>query len=458
MRLPNLILVVLDTVRADRLSSYGYKLPTTPHLDSLAREGLLYESAISPAPWTLPSHASLFTGLYPSEHGAQTTTMPPPPVPTLAEVLSDAGYETIAICQNPWMGAARELQRGFQQCPDVWSRPKLSWWGRLASKASVALCLHDTGAKVTTDIVLKSLTSVSEPFFMFVNYLDAHGPSSNLRPFSVRGVTLAEALYRRLVHIVQTKRGTQWDALLRNTPRTVKLHSRMYDNDLHYLDRHFGRLERHLKESGLAGRTMVVVTADHGENLGEHNLLWHFFSLHDTLIRVPLIVRSPGVLPPNHRIAAQVQLTDLLPSLCRKLGLPLAPEVDRPHRPDLFDLERLADGQWSAYAEHVPPPLLDKWADANQDYPFDSLRRELRAVRTSTHKYIRASDGSEVLYDLTSDPGETTDLIEHDQGLARKLADKLTDWESRLLPTPPQDSDSAESEDLAERLRELGYI
>jgi len=458
--LPNVIPIVLDTVRADRLSRYGHHLPTTPNLDRFARESVLYRQAIAPACWTLPSHASLFTGLYPSEHGAETTTMPPPPVPTLAELLRDAGYATIALCRNPWMGRATELQRGFADCPDVWVRPKLPLPARLLTRARNVLGLADTGARKTTELVTDRIRRAREPYFLFVNYMDVHPPSRHTSPFLPPGIGRMEAFVSRLRHISQTKRGKQWDALVSGSPRSLDLLNHMYDNDLHYLDANLGVLFDFLSEAGRAERTLLIVTSDHGETLGEHNLLWHFFSLHDTLVRVPLIVRWLGVVCPGTVVDAQVQLTDILPTLAGRLGMELAAALSSGVRPplDILDFDALARDESPVYAEHRVPPIIDKWAQRSKKYDFDPLRRDLRAIRTRKYKYIAASRGEHALFDLTKDPGETANLIHSHGEVASSLARDLQVWAGAPRARHRQAAESADEDLVSQRLQELGYL
>jgi len=290
--------------------------------------------------------------------------------------------------------------------------------------------------------------------------MDVHPPSRHTSPFLPPRIGRMEAFVGRLRHISQTKRGKQWDALVSGSPRSLDLLNRMYDNDLHYLDANLGRLFDFLGEAGRAERTLLIVTSDHGENLGEHNLLWHFFSLHDTLLRVPLIARWPGAIPGAALVDAQVQLTDILPTLAARLGIETLPALSSGPRPhlDLFDLDALSRSESPAYAEHQVPPILDKWAARSTKYDFEPLRRDLRAVRTVSHKYIEASRGEPSLFDLTEDPGETTNLIHSRAEVAGSLAAELHAWASAPRARHRQAAESADEDLVSQRLQELGYL
>ncbi|MGH2452760.1 MAG: sulfatase, partial [bacterium] len=302
---PNLILVVFDTARRDRFGCYGYPRGTTPAVDALAGEALLFERMITPAPWTVPSHASLFTGLYPREHGAQN------PVPmltgsalTLAAHLRTLGYATVAVTNNALIYGETGLAAGFD---DVRLRPGDNGRPRWLWRAEFLLGLTDSGAAATTQLVGELLPRLRRPFFLFINYLECHWAYLPPRRFARRFAR--QSWPQSVRYRLRSRRRLVWEAIAEADGSRLALYNDLYDAELATLDERFGRLLDHLRRAGSWEETALLLTSDHGENIGEDGLASHQGSLRQNLIHVPFLARIPGRR--SARIGGLTQFTDV---------------------------------------------------------------------------------------------------------------------------------------------------
>jgi arylsulfatase A-like enzyme len=325
----NVLFVVMDTVRKDHLTPYGYDRPTTPGLEALAGEATVFEQAVAPAPWTLPVHASLFTGMYPSRHGADQENPYLDGATTLAQTLSAAGYDTACYSSNAWITPYTHLTDGFDDQDNFFevmpgeflSGPLAQAWQtlndneRLRAVADKLVSLGNTaheylssgaGADSKTPSVIdstKAFIDDSDRFFAFVNLMDAHLPYHPPEEFAEEfapGVD-STAVCQNSKEYNSGARDIgddEWEAI-----------RGLYDAEIAHIDAELTRLFDWLKEIGRWEDTMVVVCADHGELHGEHDLYGHEFSLYDPLINVPLMVKHPALSA--DRRDDQVELVDL---------------------------------------------------------------------------------------------------------------------------------------------------
>jgi arylsulfatase A-like enzyme len=435
---PNIVLVVMDSVRADHLSCYGYHRRCTPFLDRLAEQGVLYEQAIAPSYWTLPSHASLFTGLYPSEHSAMRAglALPDSIGPTMAEVLANAGYRTLAISNNPNISHATRLSRGFDLFQDAWrgsSRPRML---RVLGRAHRLAGWGDDGAHATVSRALQLVRSAAQPFFLFLLFMDTHYPYF---PHWASPAGLFQPLrnVRMLPVYARFARKANWGAIMREYPQQRKLLIDLYDAELWSLDRQLRRLVAGLDATASNGSTVLIVTSDHGEGLGDHGLMSHGASLYDSQLRIPLIIRARGLLPANRRSTSQVQLVDIWPGIARRLGLPTAAAHWQETRPDIFDLDTLNGSAEPAYMETASD-------------------EGMIGLRASNHKYISTCEGDE-LYDLAHDPDELRNVAESEPAKLGEMKQQLEIWRERLRPYGGPPSTSSDQEFVAQ-LKALGYM
>ncbi|MBE9565179.1 MAG: sulfatase [Proteobacteria bacterium] len=453
---PNIVLLCLDSARADRFSCYGYGRPTTPCLDDFARGGCRFEQAFTPGCWTVPSHASLFTGRYPVEHGAHDRMLPETAGPTLAELLQGAGYHTVSISANAYLGRGRGFGRGFAEVHGIWRQRPALRRGQVLGWAARRLGWADNGATAANKVAVRQARGSARPFFLFINYMETHSPYLRFWPAGGRFVGRRLALPQRWRMWRYHKQAREWDQLVRATPDSLHLLSDLYDEDIAYMDRRIGDLLSDLDAMRALENTLVIVTADHGEQMGEHGLVQHHLSLYDILLHVPLIVRWPNALQRGTVVSAQVQLNDIAPSIARLLGIQ---GMDREEeRPNVLDPGSLMDRNFPAYAQYnLPNHVIERWGRRNASFDFAPFRRNLRAIRYEGYKYISGSDGSRELYDLRADPGETQNLTSERPDKVQTLDRALSQWLERHPPLGEETSVEADPE-VEARLRELGYL
>lgn len=467
---PNVLLIVMDTTRADHLSCYGYPRRTTPNLDRLANDGVLFEQARSAAIWTLPAHASLFTGLFLSQHGADRSHMRlDDRFTTIAELLHDRGYQTAGFSNNSWVSPATNFHQGFE----VFEEPQLASWvlSRLALPSLVEKLLARSvfpgargDAAMTNRRIRRWFNTVYEPhapFFLFVNYLEPHYSYEPPRPYRRRFFAAGrEAAAWALEKRLRTPSERVPPILLSEEQRAIL--SDLYDGELAYLDARIGELLADLARRALLDETLVVVTSDHGENLGDHQLFQHQFCLYETLLHVPLILRYPPALPAGVRVTEPVSLVDVVPTVIKMLGL------------EAPSLQALLPGQsWAGSPLAVPAdraivaeyePRLDFLPRARRSHkgpqPLDEayFTRHLKTLCREGFKFIWASDGRHELYDLGQDPEESHNLMsafpEKAKAMEEELFQHLLTLKPIGSPEPAPDLNTA----TREQLRALGYL
>ena len=463
---PNVLWIVMDTVRADHLSCYGYGRPTTPRIDAFAAEGILYERAISPAPWTLPAHASMFTGMYPSKH--QTTTMHRAlarELTTAAEVFRSHGYRTAAFSNNPWVSATYGMDQGFDSFYEghrqvargprpllaralfrLFERPEQR---RLQGRRTAYRTNQRLGA------FLAEHPERGVPFFAFVNYMEAHTeyhpPEAEARRFLPESVDLEAALR------VEQRAAYYRAGLAERSEESLEILRALYDGEIQYLDGKIGELLDLLRSRGVLDDTVVVITSDHGESFGEHGMMAHQFSVYDEVLRVPLIIRFPRAFAPGTRDSSLVQTTQILATLLDLAGLAWD------GRGALQGQSLLgAQGRPLAITEYsLPPEAIGEIARLNPNVDVSGLTRNLKAIRDETHKYIWASDGRNELYDLARDPLELDDRIRDDPARAAELQGELAAWLVSFDRPDLSELDDAAApvdDETQEALRALGYV
>jgi arylsulfatase A-like enzyme len=469
-RYPNILILLLDTARAQNFSCYGYHRPTSPHLDALAAEGVLYENAIAPGCWSLPSQVSLLTGLFPSKHGAHELHLSyAHHYPLLSEVLREAGYATLGVSPNSWMSDEFGVAHGFDTYLKLWQcwprmpQPPGAATNVLLRQAQKVNRLYSryvfpqrNRARHVTQHVRRLLATTPEPFFLYAIYWDMHLPYYPYGHYATRW--LPPRVDAKRVQQINRNHLTYLTGQTAMTEEDFAVLQALYDGALATIDAEIGALVMLLRQRGILDHTLLIVTSDHGENIGEHGLMSHAYSLHDTLIHVPLIIRYPEGFARGQRVTQQVQLTDLFPTVLDLL------QVDRPDVSQELQgvslLQSPAEERF-AYAEMLGPhpsiAALNRRAGLPQETSQPAFDRALRCLRTADAKVIWASDGQYALYDLRRDPAETTNRFDVDTQLAATLLDALLAWQPPtgvpLSASPPE-----LSPDARQRLRDLGYI
>jgi arylsulfatase A-like enzyme len=437
---PNVILVMVDTLRADHLSCYGYEAIRTPAIDALAADGSRFAHAYAQASWTRPSVATILTSLYPSSHKAiHKSDILPDAVTTLPEVLQAAGYRTIGFANNINVAPLFNFQQGFDEY--VFLEPAF-FFGATESAAQLTLYNqlrlvrerylsqvkhvenYYQPAEVVTDRGLGWITeyAATAPFFLFLHYMDPHDPYF-MHPWN------GEALARVA--------NPNPDRSLADRYRAA------YDGEIVYLDAQLGRLVAGLRARGVYDDTMIVLTADHGEEFCEHGGWWHGQTLYDEQLAVPLIVKAPRGGPAGVVNDAMVASLDIAPTIIAVAGA-IAPEsmVGRP----------------LSLAASAPAPRDHAFAES------DLEGNVLQAYRSEGWKLIQANPGNprglptRQLFEMTSDPRERRDLAASRQDEVATLGSRLTTVQSRALARAVGGSETAIDNATEERLRALGYV
>ncbi len=444
---PSMLLFVFDTTRADAVSAYGHRAGTTPVADALASEGLLYARAYSQASWTLPSHATLFTGLSPDRHGmGWRLTRAPDALQTVAETLRDAGYQTFGVSENPWISDPFNMTQGFDRFvsasaePDAVEEAVRSWLGE---------------------------RDVERPFFVFVNVVDPHEPHEVREEtrFLPPGVTPSIA---RSVAGIQVP----WKEMCRHrSPRPGRrawILRGLYHQSVAAADGKLGRVRELLV--GADPSLISVVTADHGEHFGEHGLVSHSFSVREELLRVPLIIVHgiPAAAPAV--IDEVVSLADVAPSISVWAGLdaPVAstgrplptsaggPGPQRSLVARYEDPEDFADEGEPSYAKSMRSAAALLRSECTEEWP---VHGGMRALVRYPFKLIAFDRYPDELYDVDRDPGEQHDLASERPDVVAAMRAELERSAGDAPEPGPGAAPSGElPDDLRRRLRELGYL
>jgi arylsulfatase A-like enzyme/tetratricopeptide (TPR) repeat protein len=401
---PNLVLITLDTTRADRLGCYGYASAKTPHIDALAKEGVLFEQAASPVPLTQPAHSSLMTGTYPTYHGVRIngSAALSQAQTTLAEILGANGYQTGAFIGAFVLDKRWGLNQGFQVYDDQFDLKKFK---------RLDLAGVQRPADQVTDSALAWLEREKQnPFFAWIHFYDPHTPYEPPEPYAA-------------------EYGGRGPAGL-------------YEGEIAFVDSQVGRLVSFLETNGIDHRTVLVLVGDHGESLGSHGEGTHGYFVYDYALHVPLVVAAPFEELRAVRVESQVSMVDVFPTVLSLLGIESdAPVQGRSLVPAMFQSGEAQESY--AYAESMTPSLQFGWSP-------------LHSLRSSRYKWIEAPKPE--LYDLLADPEERTNVYERNPGVAREMKTEL----DRLMRETAQNAPEPEAADFdketIESLAALGYI
>ncbi len=464
---PNVLIVVWDTVRADRMSLYGYERATTPKLEAWAKDAVVFEHATAPGMWTLPSHASMFTGLRQTEHGAKASwRWLDHRFDTLAELLGADGYDTFAFSSNLIASPMTNLTQGFATLHTTYSREgaKKGRYIRAAKQATGSkLIPGDASTEISPGFagsqddkwgkaVFKDAAPVlhrglvewldergSEgPWFAYLNMMEAHTP--RIPSMSAR---------KRILSEEQVRLGLMTDASLfaeneyivgkrDYSPEQLDAIGGVYDAALVDLDDATADLFADLAQRGVLDDTLVIVVADHGEALGEHRRFEHRWSMYEQLLHVPLVVRFPkgtdAKVAAPRRVAERVSTADVFATVLDAAGT----QPKTPVATSTSLGSRLASGSFDlrVFAQMLDPyaTQLGSMRKAYPDLDIAPWTRTYCAVYEGAKKLIVASDGAHELYDVHADPAELTNLYQAEVQVAEGMAQALDAWEA-TLPT-----------------------
>jgi arylsulfatase A-like enzyme len=458
--LPNVLWLVLDNVRSDSLSLQGYNRPTTPNLERLASKGIFFNQARSTAPWTLPSHASMFTGQWPHALSVVWARPLDGAEPTIAEFLASQGYATAGFVGNTYYGNVRYgLGRGFARYEDCYENRTISGFEVIRSAAlgrrvieALGYPIHveegGTSVRKSAEMLNRDVLSWVDdrprdrPFFVFANYFDAHGPfirpESPAPKFGLGALPHEEKVdvLKRFKRFGENKLRPEDGTGPEILEAATAVYRDSYESCIAYLDDQIGRLYEDLERRGLASNTLVIITSDHGEHFREHGFFGHGLSLYRRELHVPLLVIPPGAVPiPARRVVSEmVSLRDLAATTVDLLGL--SESTPFPGR----SLAPLWSGKKSIGATS---PAFSEVALQVRVAPTPAVPASLAPLTSVTaqgKEYIRDGNGGELLFDLGTDPGESTNIAGRDEAeghrkdLARVLEGALRDLDA----PPPQ--------------------
>ena len=514
MKSPNIVLLVLDTQRADRLSCYGYPLETSPAIDALAADATLFNNAVAAAQWTIPSHASMFTGVYPFVHNTvQSYSAIPSTLPTLAERLQQAGYYTAAFCNNPLVGVVNNgLRRGFYsflnysglltsqpnqagvpsnlldkyrqgfkrllaealgQVQDAFARSDVLlslsfsplmvplWQTALSFKGNTAKSLDDAARL----LIERQEVAQGQPVFSFINLMGTHMPYHPPRKY----------VERFAPHVLQDQEAQRYlrqfnsdiygwlaplaDPLDDTHKATL---DGMYNAEVASQDEQVGKFLQKLQESGVLDETLLIICADHGEHLGEKQLLGHTSALYNELARVPLIIRDP-----NHDFARGITREEVV-STRRIFHTALEAAGIANEYEEALSLAPVTNSEGDAvFAEAIPPQnvlnlLMQRQPQLVRDRGCDQTTV---AVWSGSYKLLATGSLSEALphrqelYHISEDPGESLNLCDILPEQVESLYEHLQTFRSQApSATALAQADNYNDPQVTRRLRDLGYL
>ncbi len=518
---PNVIVLVLDTHRVERMSVYGYEKDTTPALGEFAEGATVFDWAISTAPWTVPSHASMFTGLYPTVHQTtQSFTALPDNIPTLAQILAQNGYETVGFCNNPLVGVLDNgLKRGFNQfynysgtIPDAPDFGDATAWQRTRHKLTTTLQKATTPIErkfgqsplllklatmpifvpiwsrtfnfkgdtqrslrdISTYLRYHFSTQADTPLFMFVNMMETHLPYFPPKNIVDRWVPYyrKDREARSFIQRFNTE-SYRWMAPMLEpfSEKQQQVLSDVYDAEVAYQDRQLRKVFRALKRADQLENTMVIVVSDHGESHGEHDFMGHAFVVYNELVRVPLFIHYPAMFEAGARVDHNVSARRIFHTVLDAVGIPYEKYG---HTARDLSLARSAEGPDKEPEDEVivsegfPPQNFISVMEMTNPEAVETFRLQKmrRAIYGNGHKLMTVAGQPDEFFAVRDDPFERNNLLDNPLGLEndiirmqRKMEDFVILHEAHRDGTAPAGTiDYSDNPELLERLRGLGYI
>ena len=417
---PSVLLITVDTLRADRLGSYGYSLDTSPHMDALAASGVRFSNASVQWPKTWPSMASLMSGRYPHTNGmGLVRRVLPDSVVLLGELFQAAGYDSAAVVANFNVSRMFGFGQGFDHFVESWQEKWKEEEGSELFVNAPGRVKEYTNATLVTDQALRwiwSRAGSDRPFFLWLHYMDPHGPYLPPQKYAELFEGQHESAEIPLMLLPRYQRQRRAGRVVTD----LAFYQAQYDREIRYLDDEIGRLLEQISRLDL-GDLLTVLTADHGESMGEHRYyLGHGMLPYQASARVPLIVVGPGIGPPGRAIDTPVGLVDLSGTLLELAGLPV---------PETFEGTSLA-AQLRGDPEGPLPRYVFMQSGANEERPQLAVRDgRWKLVHVRMHEERRAMSGAEFeLYDLEADPHETENLASRHPGVVSRLGLVLDQW------------------------------
>lgn len=431
---PNVLIFLMDTQPVRNMTSYGFDKDTTPNIQKIANEGVVYENHFVTGSWTVPSHASLFTGKYQCGHGAGVSyEFLSRDMPTMAEVLRREGYQTVAFSNNSWVNQDEtDICRGFEDFTLV-KKPKGQTVHVGPDDKLILKTEDDSGSAYTVRLVqdwFEVKHEKDKPFFIFINCVEPHLKVWAPQPFR-RTFLLEEASEEAAFQVNQNVFAERM-GFVPNRPdghmseRDWEILKSLYDGCTACLDHRMGLLFDYMRSIDLLDDTLLIITSDHGDLLDRKGYMGHHLALFDDLIHTPLIVQYPSLIPKGKRIKHLAQICDWLPTFIDLLGLD-DPKLKRQMQGvsllPTWDDEPVRD---SIVAEYQKPlQTIERALRWNPNFDYRPWLRRIKAIRTLEWKYIWHSDGNDMIFDIIADPDERENLIEKEKDRAFEMRMRL---------------------------------
>lgn len=473
---PHVLWIDLDTVRADHMSCYGYQRKTTPFLEEWAARSVVFDRVVADSMWTVPTHASMFTGKSVRQHGMDWGHLRlEDDHETVADRLGDLGYRSLFLSNNTWLTRKTQLVKGFQTYYNLYrlNQIDLSSFGLLLQQRGITPPLpwldQDFGAKLANHLAdqwLSEYENTGEPLFVFVNYMEAHLPYSVPKEYRRmymdereldRSYDLRRSVHGALPHVMDFRYNVGDTEFLAIRDRDIL--RLQYDASIRYLDDRAKELIGFFEHRGILKDTLVIITSDHGEYLGSHQMWTHTSGLYDELIHVALLLCEPG-RQEGLRISTLVQQSDLYTTILAVVGDRFYGNAN-PYARDLFEIaaaggeDRIVVSQSSGTGPFTRGIVL-----RSQDPMIRSRAAGKMAVTDGRYKYIVSTDGLRELYDLQVDPGELRNILQDRPAPAERLSSFLAAWMKKVPRYEPKQRHGSDSldPDTIDSLKSLGYI
>ncbi len=454
----NVFWIVMDTARRDRLSLYGNERNTTPNLDEFAKDGIVFTNAVANAPWTVPSHASMFTGMYPSKHGTHHTPENSFSNPlskdnkTIAEILRENGYKTSAIVANYAIGGNKGFEQGFELYYEGISSFQRFFLGQLLCRIYPIIRYRRNfrinrfllSSQINDSVLHWIDNNKDNKFFMFINFMDVHAgfnylPDGFDKKFNFDWNSLDSINDIDMKNIVNFRKNI--------SQKEQNIFIDVTDCKLNHLDHNLGKLFEELKRRDLYDDSIIIVTSDHGTLWGEHNSFGHMTDLYNELLYVPLIIKYPKSYDKVGVHEDWVQLIDIMPEILFSLNIPI-PENVQGRPVDNSDHEIISE------------VFRNKKSIVSTLNP-ERFYRDTKAIysKDRNFKYIQTSSGKSELYNLQNDPYESNNLFEEMPKMADNLNQKIVEWQNSFEPIKVQvENSKIDTTLLKQQLKSLGYI
>ena len=469
MKRPNIILISIDTLRADHLTCYGYHKKTTPNIDRIANEGTIFLRNYSTGVWTPPGHASMLTGLYVSEHGVYGENRLSESIPTIAVKLKENGYQTAGFVNNSQVGELVGFEKGHDTFVEVWKgiKPKSTIEriiNGLHRRIKSGLGYEDMGAGKTNRLFanwIENHIDKNKPFYTFLHYIEPHNPLNPPRSYKnkylkqaykrIDAEKIKKVAYNPLICFVED---------LNLNEEEIEVLKLLYDAEIAYTDSKIGEIVSMLKRNNVYDDTMIIITSDHGEHFGEHGFWSHVASLYNEVLHVPLIMKFPKGIKRISEVNECTQLVDIFPTVMEVTGVS-KDDLNNTSGVSLVygssNNTKFHNHLFSEWEGRVPYFIQSKLDKPGSSVDLDRIKSRMWMVSDGKYKYISIENGQKELFDLNNDVNEQNNLYDQYREIASEMEAVLDKW--RKTSCQKTDKEQREvDEETKKNLEALGYM